>query len=104
MATGLKIYNGSGVLITDGTQYVARVVNIVTLNPGVAGSDTNALYGQGQAFVSYQRDRTFHTSYGFGGVRQPVFVISGNTISWSWPSQNASYDETAGGIIILGVY
>lgn len=104
MTVGLQIFNASGQLILDATQACGRVIAVQTLTGGVSSSFTDSRLSQGTPFVAYQRDKTFHLSYGYGGIMSPTFSFSGNTVTWTYAAKNASYDEYAAGVIIIGVF
>jgi len=104
MPAGLQIWNASGALILDATQRCGRVLSIQGLTGGQGGSFTDSRLSQGQPFVAYQRDKTYHLSYGYGGIMSPTFSLSGSTVTWAYAALNASYDEYAAGIIVIGVY
>lgn len=105
MPAGLQIWNASGQLILDATQRVSRVIGIIALSPGVSGSFSDPRLNATNVYWAYQRDKTFHLSYGYGGIMSPTFSFSGNTLSWTYaPMNNASYDEYAAGTIVVGAY
>jgi hypothetical protein len=104
MPAGLQIWNASGALILDATQRCGRVLSIQQLTGGVSNSYTDSRLSQGTPFVAYQRDKTCHLSYGYGGIQSPVISISGNTVTWTYSALNASYDEYAAGLLVIGVY
>ena len=104
MTEGLQIWNESGKLILDATHRCGRVVDIIQLTGGQSGSQEYPIFSTGTPFWAYQRDKTFHTSYGYGGLISPVISRSGNVLSWKYSAKQASYDEYAAGFIIVGVF
>lgn len=105
MTAGLQIWNAAGQLILDATQVCGRVLTVYTLTGGVSGSWSDARLSQGTPFVSYQRDKTFHLSSGYGDIQSPTFSYSSGTVAWTYqPLNDPSYDEYAAGVIIIGVF
>jgi len=105
MTTGLQVFNASGQLVMDATQRLSRIIQTISLTGGVSGSFSDSRLTVTNVYWAYQRDKSFHLSAGYGGLMSPTFSFSGNTFSWSYaPLNNASYDEYAAGIVLVGAY
>jgi hypothetical protein len=77
---------------------------------GAGGSVVDARIGAGMAWYAFQRSQTFKLSPGnnphgtLGYMIPPVISISGQTITWYYPSFQLADDEYAVGLMHYGVY
>ena len=104
MTAGLQIWNSSGQIILDATQRCSRVIGIRTLTGGQSDSFSDSRLTAGTVFWAYQRDTSFHLSYGYGGIMSPSFSFSGDTLTWTYTAKQNNFDEYAAGTLIIGVY
>jgi hypothetical protein len=105
MTAGLQIWGSDGALLLDGTHRVARHIGTRILTGGVSESFSDSRLNVSNVYWAYQRDKTFHLSYGYRGIVSPTFSFSGNTLTWTYaPLNNPSYDEYAAGVLIIGAY
>lgn len=103
MTAGLQIWNESGQLILDGTHRCGRVLSMQPIIGGNGGSFTDSRLNAGTVWWAFQRDRSFHLGYGFGGIMSPSFSFSGNTLTWTYMPKNKDYDEYAAGQVVIGI-
>lgn len=106
MSTGLLIRDAYGNLILDGTKRVGRIIAMSQVAGPNNGSFSDARFSQGTPFCAFQRNITFHTNYGGGGLRTPAFYFDwpSNTWSWVYPGGSGSIDDIASGFAVMGVF
>lgn len=100
MAVGLQIFDASGNIVLDATFRVMRIISSVSLD-GSNGSRSDDRLAQG-GFVSFQPAITGGDGYLSAGIIVPRFVISGSTLSWSYPPRNSGNDVIQTGILFYG--
>lgn len=104
MAAGLQVWDANGLLILDATHRCGRVLGVRAITGGFNDSFTDDRLSPGTPFYAFQRDKSFHLKYGFGGIMSPSFSFSGNTLSWTYQQKIHDYDEYAAGSVIIGVF
>lgn len=85
MAQGLQVWDASGNLIADVTEYFGKVLGVASISAGVNGSVTNAGFAIGTPFW-------FLTALTSFPAEVPNITRSGNTLSWSFVAGQPAYD------------
>lgn len=91
MPTGLQLRLPDGRIQLDMTRRLARPLGVANANRGNSGSVVVPQFSEGQAWYMIVTGSLATT------VAIPNVTISGNTLSWKWPS------NSNGGPIIYGV-
>lgn len=86
---GIQIWNEAGNLIVDASTRLGRIIEAINITTSTPSSTTVPLLVEGEGF-------SFYVTPNIGG--SPAVVISGTTVSWSFP------DSFSAGVIYVGVY
>ena len=98
MSAGLQCFNASGVLSFQATDYLARIVGVISITGANGnGSFVDAALSGGTPFALF-------FSNGSGSIYVPCIVtVSGQTIYWSFGGQYANQGNNPSGFIIYGI-
>ena len=98
MSAGLQCFNASGVLSFQATDYLARIVGVISITGANGnGTKTDSNLSGGTPFAMF-------FSNGTGSVFVPCIVtISGQTVNWNFGGQYANQGNNPSGFIIYGI-
>jgi hypothetical protein len=100
MPAGMQCWDAFARLTVDLTTRLPRVLGTRSITQAGSLSDPNL--SQGTPFYIFQQAGVFyHIS---GDTALPNFVISGNTISWSYSAASGSHHTNVPGTLFYGVY
>lgn len=102
MPAGLQVFGADGSLILDATYRITRYVASIYLN-GQNGSVE--VPGGGQVWYAFQQSEVFtRNNLNNRATSLPRFSVSGNLLSWYYPTGGPNGAEIVSGWLFYGVY
>jgi hypothetical protein len=98
MATGVKVWDGSGNLTFDGTTRISRVLGTIAVPAGATGSVTDAGFATGAPYCIALRINAGAPNQPNNSMAAPIISFAGTTMSYNVAAPSGDH------MLIYGVY